>query len=135
MASALTKKKTTGAVLIEAVVSVVILAVSVTVLIESLAAAYKATVINAQYAQALILLENQMSLMTRTPFLERDITSPRRFPPPHDVYEVTEEVANSELDPSSQMQEVRLSLKWKTGRRENNITVVTCLLNPPDEKF
>ena len=135
MGNAHTKNKIAGVVLLEAVVSVVILAVSMTVLIESLTAAYKATVINATYIQALNLLENQMSLLTRTPFLESELSPSRRFPPPNDNFEYTEEAAQSPLDPSGQLQDLKISLKWKTGSKENKISMTTSLLKSPDGKL
>ena len=123
-----------AAVLVEAVVSIVILAVTATVLIEALTGAFKNTTLNADYAKGLLLLDNQMSQLTRTAFLEKDLGPSRSFPPPYDRFEYSEKTTASALDPSGELREVHLQLSWKSGRKENEITLTTCLLKSPESQ-
>ena len=114
--------------------AVVILSVSVTVLIESLTAAYKTTVINADYVQAIILMENQMALLTRTPFLEKNLSTSTKLKPPYDRFDYSEKAVKSVLDPTGQMQDIHVAVQWKSGRKDNTFSLETSLLKPSDDK-
>ena len=132
--SVLSRRDQCGFILIEAVLSVVIIAVSLTLILQSFTGAYRAAALNVDYTKALILLENQMSLITRTGFIEAGARQEGDDHVPLERFHYDLEAEPSLSDVKGEINQVKLNIAWKSGVNSKHISLITYLLKPPDEK-
>ncbi len=130
-----------GSLLIEALLAVVIIAISLTLIIESLASSYRAVILTKDYSQALILLENQLSLLAQKGFIEDSINESDSYPEPFSKYRYDLKTSLSQKADNSFSQEdlgginkVDLSVSWSTGRKANKVSLLTYLFEPPKDE-
>ncbi|VAW18010.1 hypothetical protein MNBD_BACTEROID05-138 [hydrothermal vent metagenome] len=126
-------KKQKGSILLEALLSVVVLSVGITVIIQAMTSSLRSTSYNGQYSQAMILLENQLfDLMQGTTSLESFdqmqrmsgfVTNYR--------YELAEKDIGESFD--NVLSQVKADISWKSGQKNNQININTYRLNLPDE--
>ena len=122
-----------GSVLLEALLSVVIMAVGLTAVMQSLTTSYKAALINKDYLQAIMLVENHLALVISGKDPEAvfnkhdDPEADERF-----EYEQTEKPEAFSTDKS--LREIDLNVSWTTGHQKNQLLVTTLLFIPPDEE-
>ncbi len=121
-----------GSLLLEALLSVVILSVSISVIIQAMTASLRSTIYSAEYTKAMILLENKMvGLMqqsigqssTDTP--TDDSVTDEKF-----QYLITEDSLPG--DDAKNLEKVALAISWKSKGKSNNISVSTYKFNPPE---
>ena len=124
---------TSGFVLIEAVLSVVIVAVSLTFILQSMTATYRAAALNVDYTKALILLENQMSLIAKNGFIEAGLRQDEECAKPFDRFHSLLETSASS-DVKDGINDVQLEINFKSGLKNNRVSLITYLFQPPDEK-
>ena len=123
----------TGSVLLEALLSVVIMAVGLTAVMQSLTMSYKAALINKDYLQAILLAENHLALVVSGKGADEGLNSDdipeadARF-----EYEQSEKPAN--LSTEKLLSEFNLNVAWTTSHQKNQLPVTTLLFTPPDEK-
>ena len=117
-----------GVLLLEALLAILILTVSLSVIIESLVSGYRATVFTADYSKAVILLDNAMFDTLRKRFIESSLQDQGNFPEPQDQfhYELKTVSLSQEGSPAA-LDEVQGKVAWKSGRKEQEVAVVTWL--------
>ena len=118
-----------GSLLVEALLSVVILSVSITLIIQSMASSLRATVYNGEYTNALFLMENKLFDIVRKEKLDARMIGERQFDAPFEKYQyslTTEPVTETE---DSHISNINVGISWQTGRRDNHIEVDTFALN------
>ena len=129
------KKQNKGSLLIEAILAVVILGTSLTVIIQSLSSAVRANVVTFEYLTATTLLENKMFGLIKDGFIKRNIKEEQPFMEPFEKYRGLIETKEAASVPKpSQLNEVNLNVSWDSGRRTNVLSVITYLFTQPDEK-
>ena len=118
-----------GSFLLEALLSVVILSVSITMIIQSMTASFRAMVYSGQYTAALILLENKMSDVIRKGFISAGLDEEDDFPEPYQRYRYF--LRTNPSDEDQKINEVSLAVEWAAGKRKNRVGLTTYLLNTP----
>ncbi len=127
-------KKQKGSILLEALISVVVLSVGITVIIQAMTSSLRSASYNGQYSQAMILLENQLfDLMQGTTSLEGFDQMQRISGFMTDYrYELIEKNSGTSFD--NGLSQVQAGISWKSGHKKNQININTYRLNLPDEE-
>lgn len=130
-------RKDNGAVLIEVLLAVVILASSLTLIIRSLVMSLRATVYSRDYSQAVFLLDNKLGEIVQRRFLEDSYQEEGGFPEPFEKYRYEITAQNIlEEEPSGGVSEVNVLVSWESGKNERKISADTYLLHlPPVEEL
>jgi hypothetical protein len=118
-----------GSFLIEALLSVVILSTSITIIIQSLAIAAKTKSESSRYATAAILADNFLAEKIRKQFIESGVREENHFSQPHEKYKhvfVTQKF-NPDFERINQLD---LTVSWPIGNGEKKIHVSTLLFEP-----
>ncbi|HOW35223.1 MAG TPA: hypothetical protein PL155_02250 [Candidatus Omnitrophota bacterium] len=121
-----------GSLLVEALLTISILSIGLTVVIRSLVSSLKATAYSADYSMAVILLGNEMSDLRQKGFIKDSIDIEDIFPEPYEkfFYRLETKKVVSEST-SGLLNEVKLTVFWRSGPKERSISAVTYLLQPP----
>ena len=124
-------KNAKGSLLLEALLSVVILSVSLTLIIQSMTASLRASVYGADYTLGTLILENKMfGLMTKG-LPQPSETETIEFPFSANPYHFLAK-ARPAAGPKSKIKEVDIGLTWNSGKRKNNISLTTYLFDRTD---
>ncbi len=128
----ISKSNKKGALLLEALLAVSIVAFGLTAVIYSYLSSFRASVYTGDYSLAAILLESKMSDLVYRNFIEDAIDEESAFPEPYQRfrYKLTTRNSNQGGKPGD-LNEVVLSILWDSGKRKNNITLTTYLFNLP----
>ncbi len=129
------KSNSKGVLLIEVLLTVTILAVGLTVIINSFLSSFRASVYSKDYALAANLLENKLHTLKQDGFIDSDFDNEGIFAPPFEKFRYhvkAQPVQSNDLE--SNLNEVTLSVIWASGHKDNKIAVTTYLFNLPDEK-
>lgn len=119
---------TRGSLLIEALLIVVILSVSLTLIIRSLLSSLSAAVYHAEFSQVALLLENKMNHIIAAEQLnqpleeEIGISSGKKYRYTLEQRDVSEEGADDFI-----VKEIRLGITWHSGRKDNTLFLTTYL--------
>ena len=125
--------KNKGSLIIEALLAVVILSTSLSLILQSLVASLRANVYSVDYTQALILLESKMneSLMkgkTTEGSEEGD------FPEPHERYSYVLKTQPLTGEDEENLDQLMLSIAWNTKGKKNNISLETYLFKEEEDE-
>ena len=124
-----------GMLLLEAIMAIVILIVSVSVIIESLVSGLRTTVITSDYAQALVLMDNLMTkiMCQRT----ADSLAPEAdFAPPNAQFHyVLKNYKVSDQPLENSLHEIELSISWQSGQKKQKISAITWLADAGNQNF
>jgi hypothetical protein len=124
----LTFKK--GSILMEALLSVVILSVSLTVMIQSLSGSLKAQVDIANYPKAIMLLENTMFDVVRLPFISSGTQVRGAYAYPYEDYQY--QVDTRQVDGTKQrLYQLTATVFWDTQKRHHEISSGTYHVKEP----
>ena len=117
-----------GMLLLEAILAIVILTISLTVIIESLVSGLRATVFTVDYSKAIILTDNVMADILRQRAIDPSLANKADFPEPNDAfeYEITTQDMQEEAT-QSPFKEAQVTVSWKSGQKEQGLSVVTWL--------
>ena len=111
-----------GSILLEALLSVIILSVSLVVIIQAITSSLRATVYSTQYVEAVSEIENKMAAILETSFqggsVEDDAGVFENF---SGRYNYTLSVADAFNGAQSRLQQIDLAVKWKSGYKNNAI--------------
>lgn len=121
-----------GSLLVEALLTISILSIGLTVIIRSLVSSLRATAYSADYSLAVILLENEMSDLRQKGFIKDSVDMEDIFPEPYEkfFYRLETKKAAGEFT-SGSLNEVKLTVFWRSGPKERSISAVTYLPQPP----
>jgi len=125
-----------GMLLLEAIFAIVILVTTLSVIIESLVSALRATVITADYSKALVLADQVMAGLMRQRFIDATFQEEADFSAPDEQfhYEIKTQKMPVEDNAGAGLNEVQLTVSWKSGSKEQNISLVTWLADVPEKK-
>jgi len=126
------KQSEKGSILLEALLSVIIVAVSITLIIRAMTSSLRASVYSSGYTMTILLLENQLFRHLQKGSIndgENELGYLEK-PLDHVNYVLKSDFADELGD---QLNRVTLTATWNNGKRTNNITINTLLINPPDE--
>lgn len=123
-----------GSILVEAILAIIILAICLTLIIQSMTGSLRASKYAGDYTLAVIAAENEMFDRIEKSFIASgirdtttDVVAGRSF----DTQIETQAVVGAENDKINQ---VSLDVKWISGKRKNQFGVFTYLLDPSSEK-
>ena len=120
-ASSNSRRSERGFFLVEVLLSVVILSVSLTLIIQSMTSALRSSVFAEDHATALILLENKMFDLLEKGFVETDLKKQEQIPRPYDRYWYFLDVKPAGGTNERRLNEVDAGLTWKSGKRQNSV--------------
>jgi Tfp pilus assembly protein PilV len=121
-----------GSLLIEALLSTVILSVSLTLIIQSMVMSLRSKNHVRDYIQAVILAE---STMAQTLFKadQLDLSgSEGKFDEPFEKYKYKMTYDDKAMD-SENLKELNLNITWQSGRRKNALPLISYIYAPSDE--
>jgi len=126
------KRSRKGSLLLEALLSIVILSTSLTVIIQAMTSSLRATVYSAEYTRALVLLEDQFFGYFLEGHVEDAIQEKLPFPYPNQKFSYTLDTQNLESYPNNHLNEMRFGVSWKSGQKDNKIVLTTFLMRSGD---
>ena len=110
--------KSKGSILLEALLSVVILSVSITLVIQSLTSSLRATKYGSQYTQASFMLDNHMIELLNQGVQKQEATSQEGF-------SFITEHSNPENIENPFIEYIQADIQWSLGSKEKRLIVVT----------
>ena len=122
-----------GSLLLEAMLATVIMAVSLTVIIQSLSSSYRASVYSVEYTTACMLLENSMFSVIKDGYIKAADEQEGEFPSPFDKfrYRIVAGEAADRLTPPL-FTEVAARVSWTSGLKKNSVAVTTYYFTLPE---
>ncbi|MFC1510606.1 hypothetical protein ACFL49_02995 [Candidatus Omnitrophota bacterium] len=114
-----------GALLMEVLLAVVILSVSLTLIVQSLASSLRATVYSLNYAKAAFLADNKMFDLFQASLGFEEGVGVRHFDPPFDAYRY--QLHQEGLKDNPKLSMVRLDVLWGEEERERIFSLETAL--------
>ena len=116
--------------MLEALLSVVILSVSLVVIIQSMTSSLRASVYSLDYTLSLVLLENKLFELFKAGFIETALSQESSLNLADKTYQCS--LATSSLDDEfvKDLIKVNLSLSWESGRKKSVIKTETYLFKP-----
>lgn len=126
-ASSNSRRNEGGFFLVEVLLSVVILSVSLTLIIQSMTSALRSSAFAEDHTTALILLENKMFDLLEKGFVETGLKKEEQIPQPYDRYGYFLDVKPVGGGNERRLNEVDAGLTWKTGKRQNRVAFQTYL--------
>lgn len=125
--------KRRGSMLLEALLSVMILSVSMTLVIRSMSQSARAAAYSAEYFRSLFLLENQMADIVGSPQEYAGAVKSGRLPYPYEDYRYQASAAPVAGAGLENLKELTFDLSWSRGERFNNLKLITYLAIPETE--
>lgn len=119
--------KNKGSLLIEALLAVVILSTSLSLILQSLVASLRASVYSVDYTQALILLESKMNEALMKGKSPEGSSEEGNFPEPHERYFYVLKAQALTGEDEENLDQLMLSISWNTKKKKNNISLETYL--------
>ena len=104
-----------GSLLIEALLSLVILSVTVTVIIQSMTSNLRAIVFANDYTPAIILLDNKLSDLLQKGFVKAGSLEERKFPSPYSDFSYQQKAVPLSSEDEKGINRVTFSVKWPSG--------------------
>jgi hypothetical protein len=112
--------------LAEAMISIAVVGICLSLIVESLYQSYKALVLNEQYAQALVLMNNTMGQVLHNDAIAAAIEANGSFDAPFEQFHF--DVQTQSLPEQEAFQEVSVRVQWPSGSRERQMVFNTLLL-------
>ncbi len=124
----LRRQKKLGSILLEVLLSVAILSISITLIIQSMMTSLRATVASNEYTTALSLLENKMSDLIAKGTIAAGLSQEGNLPAPYQQYQYS--LKTQKLDDRNQknINKVHLQISWLSGQNKRKIVLETYLL-------
>lgn len=122
-----------GSLLLEALLVIIILSVSLTLIIQSFVSSLRGSVLSSDYSKAAILADNKMfDLMSRRS-LDGACDEEDRFAVPFDKFKYGVEVNNLSTDGVQKgLYEVLLDISWVSGQNTKKVSLATYVFSFPD---
>ena len=121
-----------GSVLIEALLTVSILAIGLTVVIQSFLSSLRANVSVRDYSIAMILLESKMSELLLNGFIDDNVIKEESFMAPYQKFRYQLQTHTANLTTTNaDLNEVQLKVSWLSGHKRNSIPATTYLFKVP----
>ena len=117
-----------GSFLLEAILSVVILATCITIVIQSLVSSLRAIVYGRDYTRAILLAEGKMLELIQQGFIDDNFKEEGEFLEPQSRYGYIVE-AQTQDGLKTNLNKVNVGVHWKSGSRKSQINLETFLLS------
>ena len=117
-----------GSILLEALLSTVILSVSITIIIQSMTASLRAAKYSSDYTAALLLMDNKMSSLMSGGSIESGMREEKNFNEHDQRYGYLLTTKNFDDNEHEYLNEIDVQVFWKSGRKKNRIFFKTYLL-------
>ena len=121
-----------GSVLLEALLSVVILSVGITVIVQSMTASLRASMVSSDYSKAMYLLDNKMTEYVQALSTGHIFSEENKFSEPFDKFSYS--LKADPLDDKPNLNKIHLEVDWKNQNIEKTIALETYLIKPKEEK-
>ncbi len=109
-----------------------ILSVSLTLIVNSFLSSFRSSVYAKDYTLATILLENKLSQLKEKGSIPDGVHEEENFTKPNEKFRYHLESQNVKSgEQRGIFNEIKLSVTWPSGKRNNNISLVTYLFNLP----
>jgi Tfp pilus assembly protein PilE len=115
-----------GMILVEAIISVVIISISLTLIMQSFLSSYRSVVFQKDYTQALIGIENQLSKI----FFDPQSVSKEDRSESFKKFEYRRSASKS----MEGMDKIVLDVHWPSGRSQRHISVATFIYDENNKK-
>jgi len=113
-----------GLLLVEALLAIVILSISLTLIVQSMISSYRATMYQADFTRAVFLLENQISHVLLRDGLTADERLEGQWEPPD--HKFTYSVEAKAYDPGeTSLHTISAWVDWSSGRKTNRVGLTT----------
>ena len=118
----------------EAMITIAILSFGLVLIIRSFMMSLNASHLAKDYMPACLLIEQKMWQFQRLGFIEVDLDEGGEFLKPHDKFQYrlqTQKTGQSEeeFEEGIQLNNAKLTISWRQGKKINNISVETFLRN------
>ena len=122
-----------GSLIVEALLTISILAVGLTFVIRSYVSSLRAAAYTADYTMAVFLLENKMHDIRLTGDINSGAVQEENFPAPFEKYSYRLQAndAAGSGEPNS-LKEIVLAVMWASGLKSNSVSLTTYLYNPEE---
>ena len=118
-----------GQVLLEAILSIVLVSVSLTIIAQSLLTNFRTGVRFQETVRSLIVMENQLGILDVTEASDDQLGSyPQSVEKPYDQFKVTARADTM----NDHLKKVGLKLTWPTGKTQGRLDVTTMIYNPDE---
>ena len=119
-------KSALGSILIEVLLTIVILSISLTVIIQSLLSSLRAIAYSSQYTQALMVVDSKMFEVMEDFYTPDNFFAEGNLPVPYEDYKyvLTAEDRGAEMT----LSEVKLEASWPSGSNRKTLAVETYLM-------
>ena len=127
------KRYQKGALLIEVLLTMVVLAVGLTLIIQSFMTTLRATAYTADYSTATLLAEDKMYELVQPGKIKDSLSEENKFAEPYDKFKyhlTTKNLADG--NEKGYLNEIDLLISWTAGQKDRSLHVVTYL---PDEEL
>ena len=125
-------KSRQGSILLEALLSVIILSVGITVIVQSMTGSLRASVFSSDYSQAMLLLDNKMVEYLEQSSIEANLSEENSFSEPFDRFKYL--LKTEPLSDQPNLNKVHLEVNWKSQNIEKGLSLETYLVKPKEEK-
>ncbi|MBL7197208.1 MAG: hypothetical protein ISS47_03835 [Candidatus Omnitrophica bacterium] len=127
------KQNKKAILLMEVMITIVILSFGLTLIVRSFMMSLNASHLAKDYMTACLLIEQKMWELQRLGFIEADLDEQGEFLKPHDKFRYrlqTQKTGQSEeSEEGIQLNNAKLTISWRQGKKTNNISVETFLRN------
>ncbi len=123
-------------ILVEALLAVVILGVGISLVVQSLNMSRRNVARSLDYTRAIFLIENKLTAMLLSPSISSslDAGADESLQDAGREYSYNVEEKSLTEENSQHLTNVTAELSWKTGRRENVLSVSALVFDPSSEK-
>ena len=123
-------KNRKGSLLVEVLLSVVILSVSITVIIQAMTVSLRSMVYSADYTTAMIVLENKMVSVIDKPLADENAAQALNLEPPSSWRYSIDLHPAADRNSSSQLEEVNSKVEWDKKGKHHKLSLATYQLQP-----
>ena len=127
-----------GSLLLEALMVIVILAVGLTFIIQSLSSSMRALNYANNYYQAAFLIDQKLSEMLINKNIEESFQDSGQFDLPFDAYhfQISAQAMKwpDEDSPSENVNQITLKIDWPSGSKTQDLSATLCLLHKTEDK-
>lgn len=121
-----------GSLLVEALLTIVIMSVGLTFIIQSFLSSFRASAQVEDYASASVLLENKMNDLMQFGFIAGDTDEEGVFPEPYEKFRYHLKTENiKDVDQEGLLNRISLEVLWSSGKKKRAVALTTYLANLP----
>ena len=125
--SSMNKMTRKGSILIEALAAVVIISISLTLIMQSFAGNFRATVLHQDYAKALVLLENRLDQSAVVTAADLVANPDAHCPEPMERFNCKAKLSDLNDATFEGLKRLDMTVAWPSGKKDKELSVTTFL--------